>query len=264
MRGSLRARLSSQDLGHLVRRTSGLLRVLLARRADSGEETVEEAFWSHDYQRHNQRRQEHLASLHLPLVGKSVLEVGAGVGDHTSFFIDRGCDVTTSDGRPGNVEQLNLRFPDMDVRLLDLDPPRADPIEVQVIYCYGLLYHLSDPEAAIDYLARCTTELLLLETCVSFGDEEAANSVEEPQHSLSQAVTGVGCRPTRPWIWARLAERFEHVYATRTQPWHEQFPLDWQTPPRDGRLTRSVFVASRQPLSCEPLLDHLPSNQFRH
>ena len=32
------------------------------------------------YQRHNRRRQEHLASLDLDLRGKTVLELGAGLG----------------------------------------------------------------------------------------------------------------------------------------------------------------------------------------
>ena len=59
-----------------------------------------EGFRSDHYQRHNRRRQEHLATLELPIAGRSVLEVGAGIGDHTAFFTDRGCRVTATDGRP--------------------------------------------------------------------------------------------------------------------------------------------------------------------
>lgn len=221
-------------------------------------------FRTYEYQRHNQRRQEHLASLELPLAGRSVLEVGAGVGDHTSFFLDRGCTVTTTEGRPENVGRLRARFPALDVRLLDLDPPPDVPVPADVVYCYGLLYHLGDPEPALRYLASCAGALLLLETCVSYGDEESVNVVEEPKASPSQAVSGRGCRPTRPWIWARLLESFEHVYATTTQPWHEQFPLDWTVAPADGRLTRAVFVGSRQPLDNPQLLTHLPARQERH
>lgn len=46
-------------------------------------------FHSYDYLRHNARRLEHLASLGLPITGRSVLEVGAGIGDHSHFYIDR-------------------------------------------------------------------------------------------------------------------------------------------------------------------------------
>jgi hypothetical protein len=52
-----------------------------------------DVFHSAHYQRHNQRRQEHLASLGLDISGATVLEVGAGIGDHTSFFLDRGCQI---------------------------------------------------------------------------------------------------------------------------------------------------------------------------
>src|SRR5580704_12589348 len=58
--------------------------------------TVNLHFGSPWYQRHNQRRQEHLASLQLDLVSKSVLEVGAGVGDHTFYFLDRDCTVVSA------------------------------------------------------------------------------------------------------------------------------------------------------------------------
>jgi hypothetical protein len=226
--------------------------------------TACEDFRSDEYLHHNQRRQEHLASLELPLPGASVLEVGAGLGDHTSFFIDRGCMVTTTDGRPENVDLLGRRYPELDVRLLDLDPPPAQPIVADVVYCYGLLYHVSDPSATLTFLARCTRELLLLETCVSFGDEEEINPVSELSETPSQALSGTGCRPTRPWIWARLAEHFEHVYATATQPWHDQFPLDWSSPPPGGGLTRAVFVGSHRPLDSRSLVDRLPQVQRRH
>ncbi|HUK57003.1 MAG TPA: SAM-dependent methyltransferase, partial [Nitrospiria bacterium] len=40
-----------------------------------------DCFLSYHYQRHNQRRQEHLASLGLNIQGATVLEAGAGIGD---------------------------------------------------------------------------------------------------------------------------------------------------------------------------------------
>jgi 16S rRNA A1518/A1519 N6-dimethyltransferase RsmA/KsgA/DIM1 with predicted DNA glycosylase/AP lyase activity len=38
----------------------------------------------------------------LDLVGKSVLEVGAGVGDHTLYFLDRDCAVVSLEARGEN------------------------------------------------------------------------------------------------------------------------------------------------------------------
>ncbi len=223
-------------------------------------------FHSAHYLRHNQRRLEHLASLGLPLAGKTVLEVGAGLGDHTNFFLDRGCRVTVSDGRAELVAALRGRFPELKVALLDLDRPDPTFHEVaEVVHCYGTLYHLSRPLQALEFLSRCCSGMLLLETCVSYGDREELKLVPERAYSPSQAVSGQGCRPTRPWIYARLKGFFEYVYLPTTQPWHEEFPLDWTSrPSTTAGLTRAVFVASRQPLS-NPLLDEtIPSRQVRH
>src|SRR5579863_6438912 len=81
------------------------------RSAKSLWSSAESDFRSSSYLRHNQRTQEHLASLGLPLAGKTVLEAGAGIGDHSTFFLDRGCPMVISDGRPANVRYLKKRFP---------------------------------------------------------------------------------------------------------------------------------------------------------
>src|SRR5215216_4710861 len=85
-----------------------------------------EEFQSFVYLRHNQRRQEHLASLDLPLAGRSVLELGAGIGDHSTFFLDRGCPLTITDAREQNIEIIRERLPGTEVRILDLDDPAPD------------------------------------------------------------------------------------------------------------------------------------------
>jgi len=222
-------------------------------------------FWSTHYTRHNQRRQEHLASLNLPLAGRSVLETGAGLGDHTSFFLDRGCTVTVTEARPESVRQLRKRFPGCRVEILDLDHPPADGPRVDVVYCYGTLYHLEHPADALTFLSRCTDDLLLLETCVSGGEGQYVHPVEEDKYQASQAVSGTGCRPTREWIFARLKEEFPFVYLPRTQPWHTEFPIEWDDLGFDpSRLTRAVFVGSRTPLNNPELLESIPMRQKRH
>jgi SAM-dependent methyltransferase len=230
-------------------------------------------FHSLHYLRHNQRRQEHLATLGLDIAGRNVLEVGAGIGDHTSFFLDRGCRVVTSDARPENIEMLRARFAsekNVSVRQADLDQPvlsvAADEV-FDIVYCYGLLYHLGRPAEALKYFAAHCSGLLLLELCVGFGDDEAVNLVCEPQADLSQAWSGTGCRPTRPWVFSRLRENFEFAYVTRTQPWHEEFPLDWSPAAAlswpAGRLSRAVFVGSRTSLALPSLNDNLVAKQTR-
>jgi Methyltransferase domain len=225
-----------------------------------------EHFQNEHYQRHNRRRQEHLATLGLPLAGRKVLELGAGIGDHTSFFLDRDCGVTVTDARAENVAHVQARFPSLAARVLDIEQPLPPDLEPHdIVYAYGILYHLADPGAALRNMAELTNELLLLETCVSFGAEEAINVVDEDVRDPTQAAHGVGCRPTRAWVFNGLKRQFPNVYQTRTQPWHEEFPLRWDTAPpvNASGLHRCVFVAARHPLQNPQLADRLLSAQVR-
>ena len=100
---------------------------------------------------------------------------------------------------------------------------------------------------------------------MSFGQEESINNVDEPSSNPSQAVSGVGCRPTRQWLMSRLQNLFEYVYVPSTQPNHAEFPIDWTAPKQHKvSLERAIFVASRAPIENEQLLHHLPDQQSRH
>src|SRR6266571_163702 len=199
---------------------------------------AEALFRSPRYQRHNARRLEHLASLGLELHGKSVLELGAGVGDHTTFFLDRDCTVVSVEPRAENCAIFRATMQILrssgyakaaNARLVYADMESVGQKITErfdIVYSYGLLYHVADPQAALNAMAERCADLLLLETCVSFGANEAINPTAEPQVDATQAIGGVGCRPTRPWILARLKTLFGYAYAPRTQPAHDEFPLD--------------------------------------
>jgi SAM-dependent methyltransferase len=219
-------------------------------------------FSTEHYQEHNRRRLEHLASLDLNLAGLSVLEVGAGIGDHTHFFLERGCKVFSTDARRQNVEVLRRRHPNLRTAVLDVDnPPLNFDEQFDVVYCYGLLYHLSDPSAALAFMARCCRRLLLLETRVSPGDTELVHACAEDPCVPSYSFAGTGCRPTRPWVFRELQRHFPFVYVPLTQPNHEEFPIDWNAEERGGGPTRSVFVASKQAISNPLFVEEIPSEQ---
>lgn len=224
---------------------------------------VVDVFQNDEYVRINARRLEHLASLNLPMQGRSVLELGAGIGDHTSFFVDRGCKITVTEARDKCLEALRRRFPDLEILAVDMDNPPAEfSPEFDVIYAYGLLYHLSRPAEALAWMAQHTSGQLLLETCVSFGSDLALNLIEEDKLNPTQATTGTGCRPTRPWISDHLSRHFKYVYFSASQPSHEQFPTDWNK--FEGQLlSRAIFVASHVPIENSRLVTELPMLQFQ-
>lgn len=241
-----------------------LLKKIANRLFPNREAIAIQNFNSWHYLRHNARRLEHLASLGLPISGRSVLEVGAGIGDHTHFYLDRGCKVVSTEGRDENFRILKTRYPQIQTFQLDLDEPQ--PVlqgTFEVVHCYGVLYHLVKPEEALEFLAPFSRELLLLETCVSFGSEERLHPCSEKAADATQALSGTGCRPTRPWVVRCLKKHFEHVYLPITQPWHEEFPVDWQQTKTNAPFTRAVFVASRKPLDNPQLVRDIPIHQKR-
>jgi len=236
-------------------------------------EAALEDFHSVKYLRHNARRLEHLASLNLDISDRSVLELGAGVGDHTTFFLDRGCSVTCVEPRAENCALLASLMHERRsggyeaasrCRILRADALSFERLleeRFDIVHCYGLLYHTDDPASVLAAISRKCSGTLLLETCVAFGSHEAINPVPERAQIPSQSVSGLGCRPTRPWLFARLSALFPYAYVPRTQPAHEDFPLDWNAPPPTSRQARAVFIASRQRLDNPMLLDHLPDRQ---
>lgn len=233
-------------------------------------------FHSNHYLRLNQRRLEHLASLGLDFRGASVLELGAGIGDLSPFFLDRDCEVTSVDARPENLERMAANIAAYYAFYRSSKPARHHPARLDleredgtglgqfdVVHCYGLLYHLRDPDHLVRLMGTVCRRLCLVETCVSYGTEAAIRLTPEDAAALSQAFGGLGCRPTRVWVLEALKKVFPHVYVPATQPDHEEFPLDWTEDVSEGVLTRAVFVASRVRLDNPRLMDGLPNYQTR-
>ncbi len=232
----------------------------LANAANSGDPSLD-VFLSDVYKSINEARLAHLATLNLPLQGKTVLEVGAGIGAHTHFFEERGCKIVSTDGRAENVAAMKQRFPSRDVRLfnlLDFDC-YASFEKFDVVYCYGTLYHTPKPEEILQGLSSLCGEMILLETCVSPGSHLSPQLVRETE-SLDQAIGVIGCRPTRPWLMQVLKKYYGYAYTTKTQPRHPDFDLEWQIPLKKQNH-RAVFVGAKRPIENPLLVTELPDVQ---
>jgi hypothetical protein len=126
----------------------------------------------------------------------------------------------------------------------DLDALRLEPHDV--VYCYGLLYHLTKPVAALQSAARACRAILLLETKVRLPGQVA--EVQEDSANSTNAVSGAATIMTRDDLGNALLDLFPYVYESIVQVAHEQFPKDWTRVPQDQWPIRTVFVASREPL----------------
>lgn len=206
----------------------------------------------------NTARLDHLASLQLDLGQKTVLDAGAGPGHLGQFFVDRHCHVLSVDGRADNIARLRALYPDRDAAVADVERDSLTGLgRFDIVLCYGLLYHLEDPVAALRNLAEVCDGILLLETVIC-DSSRAILRLEDEYLSFSQALYGIAHRPSPRWIALTLDRiGFANVYAARTPPRHEDFEFDWLDDldtTRDGHLLRMVFVATREPVANEHLI----------
>ncbi len=218
---------------------------------EGGRDAVCRGFGTWEYGRLNARRLEHLATLPIPWRGKRVWEVSAGIGDLTSFFLDRGGEVTVSDVRPENLAMLEERFPFCTVARVDLEEETYPVEKFDVVFCYGALYHIATPEKALRKLAGHCRELLLLETCVTLGAGHDAKTLAEDASQPSQAFHGVGCRPSEAFVIEALRRDFAFVYRIVPPPEHEQFLRDASGSRPAADLHRGVFLAAHQEMPDE-------------
>jgi SAM-dependent methyltransferase len=199
----------------------------------------------------NEARLTHLASLDLPLDARRVLEVGAGVGRLTGFFIDRGCSVVATEARSENVAELSRRLPTVDAREADVEESLEHLGRFDVVFCYGLLYHLESPLRALRNMAAVCDGLLLIETMVC-DSRYAVLRLEDETKSVNQALRGLAHRPSPSYLAIALNRvGFDYVYAPTDPPDHPDYRFSWldnMDTARDGALLRDVFVASRAPL----------------
>jgi hypothetical protein len=190
-------------------------------------------------------------SLQLPIDGKSVLELGSGPGFFTPYFTNKGCKTLSIEGREKNVAAFKIVNPNSDVLLLDLESEEWPTITPHnICFCFGLLYHLKDPESLIKKITPLVTDFLMLETCVTWHDEEnlITNNTEN-SGCITQALNGVGCRPSRKKLWLTLKNYFPFVYTPLSQPQNSDFPTDSSTVvDNDGNIKRVIFICSNTDL----------------
>lgn len=213
----------------------------------------------------NDARMTHLESLGLPIEGRKVLDVGCGVGHLAQFFTAKGCEVVAADAREENLTSLRSRYPGLAAYRLNVETDSLAFLgHFDIVFCYGLLYHLENPLAALRNMAAVCDDFLLLETVVMDHPEPLLRLADEPAETFSQAVGGMATRPTPAFVAMALTRvGFPFVYVPRTPPQHADFQFEWKADHeffRDGHLLRCIFVASKRPIKRRELVLQLTSD----
>ena len=200
----------------------------------------------------NTARLNWLAESDLVERGCRVLDTGAGVGHFLPFYLQRDCAIVALDGRRENIAELRVRFPSVDAYVADIQ--RLHPASLgrfDAIHCFGLLYHLESPIAALRVFKQMCDGILILETMVCDSSRPVCVLADETK-AASQALDGLGCRPSPAFVALALNRvGFRYVYGANPPPRHEDFQFEWRNDletVRDGHPLRCVFVASDEPL----------------
>lgn len=103
------------------------------------------------------------------LRGKRVLDIGASDGYFSFLGEERGAEVMAIDAWPrqGFFTAHKLRNSKVEFRhmsLYDLDPNEVGLFDI--VFCFGVYYHLKKPMVAMERIALVTKEFALLESAV--------------------------------------------------------------------------------------------------
>ncbi len=200
----------------------------------------------------NLARMTHLTSLQFSLKGKTILDVGCGVGHLAQFLFEQGGNVVCVDGREQNIISLRSRYPNLTAHVIDIDiEPLSQLGTFDIVFCYGLLYHLENPLAALCNIVTSCRQILLLETLVCDHNLPLLHLIDEPL-SPNQALRGLGCRPSPSYVAMALNRvGFPFVYAPKVSPKHRDFRFEWKNDLeawRNGHPLRCIFIASHTEL----------------
>jgi len=177
-------------------------------------------------------------------------DVGCGFGHFSHLLLEAGLETTAVDGRRDNVEEAKRRYPELRIAVEDVESAGMGALGVfDLVLCFGLLYHLENPFAAVRNLAALTGRLLVVESVCAPGDEPATVMYEE-DHDIDQALNYIAMIPTEAWlIKAMYASGLSHVYRTIAPPDHPDFR---RRPVK--RRRRTVLVATHMPLELPMLV----------
>ena len=204
-------------------------------------------------------RLEHFKSLGLNIRGKSLVDVGCGIGHLSKALADMGAEVLCVDGRKENIAKLRELYPGRKAQVVDVETDALLELgKFDVVFCYGLLYHLADPLGFIRRAATICRQWLIIETCTMDADDPVVRLVAEDAVNFSQALGSIGCRPSSAYVvFCLKLAGMENVYVPSTPPKHAQFRYrltNDYTDRKNGNLMRNIFVASRASIDSSHLL----------
>jgi SAM-dependent methyltransferase len=181
---------------------------------------------------------------------QTALDVGCGLGDFSHFLFELGLRVAAVDGRAENVAEAKSRHPSVNFQQADAEDLVAAGLNrFDLVFCFGLLYHLENPFRAIRSLCAATEKVLLVETMCIPGSEPTMYLLDEGV-AEDQGLNYIAFYPSEPCLVKMLYRAgFPYVYLFEKLPADQLYAATiWKE-----RL-RTMIVASKVALNVSGLV----------
>jgi FkbM family methyltransferase len=188
-----------------------------------------------------------LLSVEKELTLRSAVDVGCGLGYFSALLRGFHLDVLGLDSRAENIEEARTRVLDAKFRLADAEDSRICSFgKFDLALCFGLLYHLENPFAAIRNLFALTGKIAIVEGMCLPGSEPILG-VREEGPTEDQGMRHIALYPTENALVKLLYRSgFPFVYRFRNPPGHPDFRSS-----RDRKQTRTMLAASTVPIKSD-------------
>ena len=192
-----------------------------------------------------------LTELRPKLGLRTAVDVGCGVGHFSGLLQSQGLETTGVDGRKENSEEAARRNQGIPFHTINAEDSQLVSLgRFDLVFCFGLLYHLENPLRAIRHLSAMTNNLLLIEAVIFPGDEPGMVLIDEFELD-DQGLEHIAFYPTESCLVKMLYRAgFLRVYGLKKQPDHPEYH---QSPA--SRRVRTMLAASCGPLDCAQLVE---------
>lgn len=180
---------------------------------------------------------------------ETALDLGCGLGHYAKLLHGHGLDVLAVDGRSENVEEARRRHPQLKFQVADAqDPNLAQLGKFDLVFCFGLLYHLENPFRVIRSIAKLSSKLILIEGIV-YPSPEPAMVLMDENTGVDQGLNYMAFYPSESCLIKMLRRSgLSHCYNPVPMPAHPEYHRG-----SNGFRRRTVLAAARESLD-SPML----------
>ncbi len=206
----------------------------------------------------NKARLANLDTLGIAFRGKSVIDIGCGIGHLAGYFTAKNCPVLCVDGRKENIRILKSRYPQLPARVIDIERSSLRGLKkFDIVFCYGLLYHTENPALVLERMCKLCKDILLIETVICDYDKPLVR-FEEETTAVNQSLTTLACRPTINFIRLKLEKSgFRYLYTPKILPDYPDFKFKFKNNLEFSdkeALHRKIFIAAKSKIRAKGIM----------